>query len=583
MKNIKAIEFLLKYKSNANILDKEGYNALFHAVKSRSLEICKMILPYISNINARCTTGENALHIACNLKLHDIAELLIENNININAFDNANEITALHYSVLMGDKKLVELLLKHDAKINVQDTYGNTPLHYSIIEGKDEILSLLLNSSSSKSTPVFNLWNIDGDLPLSLYLKDNHAKENIKNFMNIFIEKSNINVQNKKGESCLYYLVKFDLWREYTDFLAKKKLDIFLKNKENKSVINIVAQKDYDEFIDLVVASYMYNLTHLNKPWTEELDKTCENPPDTDSTNKCKIMIKEKIEKMEKEAKCYERSYPIIKPIVCVAVEEGSNLSFCTFTGTILDILIGLIYLLKTHKNVCGIIQNVSIGPKSPSNPNDAKGIRGTHAIGVRPKGVSPEGSESAGFVFEITWANKKLTLGKNFMENFKKCMQKKRFVIVPLGIEMDVGNHAGYIIYDAQLKELDQEIKYIRPYEFLPKVGFQLFDIVERDKKKIGDPGFCAIWSIWYVSQRLTYKDIKREELVKILIDLIKRQNVSFKNMIRNYSAKIVRLRDDLFKKSNLNINDWINEQYTETQYHTLLENIYKTLQNVK
>ena len=58
--------------------------------------------------------------------------------------------------------------------------------------------------------------------------------------------------------------------------------------------------------------------------------------------------------------------------------------------------------------------------------------------------------------------------------------------------------------------QEIIPDIKYIRPYNFLPKISFQLLDIIERKKRKIGDPiGFCALWSIWYVDNRIKYKEI--------------------------------------------------------------------------
>ena len=44
---VMVIEKYIKYNSNVNIVDKDGYNSLFYAVKSRSLEICEIIIKYI--------------------------------------------------------------------------------------------------------------------------------------------------------------------------------------------------------------------------------------------------------------------------------------------------------------------------------------------------------------------------------------------------------------------------------------------------------------------------------------------------------------------------------------------------------
>jgi ankyrin repeat protein len=613
-KNIKAINLLLSYKSNPNITDKDGYNSLFHSVRSRSLEICKIILPLISNINARSVNGENALHVACNYKLHSIAELLIKAGININAYDNNNEITPLHYSILIGDSVLVELLISNHANINVQDAHGNTPLHYAILENKNEILDLILDKSVVVEKLIFNLWNIHGEIPLHVYLK-NRKDEN--GYISLLIKKSNLNLQDKNGNSCLYYIVVEGLWKKYTDILLKKKLDIFTKNKQGNRVIDLISESEYKQFMDLVVDSYMYNLKHLGKSWTDEWDIICAksfndltenernkiskgNLNDDVFIKKCKIGIHEKIEKLlkqkdkEKEP-CHQMSYPIVKPVICVNINEGQNLSFCTFTGNLLDVLIGIVYLLKTHKNVCAV---------SPSNPNELFSTSGNR-------------SKYELSNFEIIWSNKKLTMTRNFKENFQMCVKSKRFVIIPLGIEMNNASHSNYLVYDSFKKELerfetygagfslygtyynpelldellqskfqeiDNEIKYIRPNEYLPKISFQLFDIVEKEKKRIHDPvGFCSLWSIWWVDQRLTYQDIDRKDLAEILINLIKRQGASFKNMIRNYSLRIIKIRDKLLHKSKMNINDWINDQYDNKQYFQLIDNIYAELKGKK
>jgi hypothetical protein len=205
--------------------------------------------------------------------------------------------------------------------------------------------------------------------------------------------------------------------------------------------------------------------------------------------------------------------------------------------------------------------------------------------------------------------------LTDGFYDNFKKCSRKKRFVIIPIGIEMSKGSHAGYIIYDNEKKEverfephgsttppglyynpdlldeilesrfkiIDENIKYIRPKDYLPKVGFQLLDITENKKRKIGDPeGFCALWSMWYVDMRITYKDMNRDDLVKMLIRSIKSKNISFRNMIRNYGRNIIKIRDDILKKSDMNINDWLNDQYTDVQINSIMVQLNAQVEQV-
>jgi hypothetical protein len=211
---------------------------------------------------------------------------------------------------------------------------------------------------------------------------------------------------------------------------------------------------------------------------------------------------------------------------------------------------------------------------------------------------------------FEIVWVHHKLYLSDEFYENFRRCLLKKdkRFIIIPLGIEMREGSHANYILYDKQtreierfephgsttpaglnynptllddiletrFKEIDPEIVYVRPKDYLPKIGFQLLDVYDRKKKKIGDPGgFCALWAIWYIDMRLQYRNLKREKLVKKMIETIKSQNISFKNLIRNYAYNIINIRDRILNKAGLDINDWLNDQYTDYQIDIVLKEV--------
>ena len=100
--------------------------------------------------------------------------------------------------------------------------------------------------------------------------------------------------------------------------------------------------------------------------------------------------------------------------------------------------------------------------------------------------------------------------------------------------------------------------------------------NLIENKKREIGDPeGYCALWSIWYTDMRLTYKDYDRKKLVKLLLKIIKLNNISFKNMIRNYGKNIIDIRDDILKKSNLDINDWLNDQFTDLQVNNVLNNL--------
>ncbi|AYV78955.1 MAG: ankyrin repeat protein, partial [Edafosvirus sp.] len=501
----------------------------------------------------------------------------------------------------------------------------NTPLHYCISENNFESIVLLTSSRIVKNIINYNLYNIDGKIPLILALEI--APYNLTDFLDLLLNGSNINIQDDNGYTCLHYICAKNLWKEYSNILKKKKLNILVKNKLGERPVDLVDKNDHDTFINLVIDSYIYTLRNTGEIWKKEWENMCKNElfiEKMDETTKinisketninlkemtkgeedvCRQIIRIKLLKLINELvenNCNERSYPIKKEAICIKIHEGKRLDICTFTGTTLDVLVGLIYLLKTHPDACSTLTKNFSANKDLCRFYKSIGI----IMNTRCEFLN----------FEIVWIHQKLYLIENFSEHFKKCLSNnnKKFIIIPLGIEMRQGSHANYLIYDKTLNEIerfephgsnapfglnynanllddiletkfqniDTNIKYIKPKDYLPKIGLQLLDINESKKKQIGDPGgFCALWSIWYVDMRLTYSNIPRNKLIANMIKTIKYNNISFKNLIRNYSKEILEIRDNILVNANLNINDWLNDQYSDDQVNKVLEEITKQI----
>jgi ankyrin repeat protein len=601
--NMKAIKLLIEYGSNINITDKYGNNSVHLGVYSRNYDIADLLLSYTSEINARTNTGESVLHIACNLQLYDIAKLILSKpNININIQDYEHEFTPLHYCVNLGNKDLIKLLIDDNAILDIQDLYGNTPLHYILIESNLEYYNLFVDS---KNKINFNLWNLEGKIPLHMLL-DNRP-ENIDSFFPLILKKSNYNIQDIDGNTPLHGLCDLLVWKKYSDIFVTKRLDIAVKNKKEIRPIDLINKEDIEEFMNIVVKSYLYRLRR-NKTllWTEEWENICKydfgeqdenNIKKKHTDNECEDIIRKKIKEVIKDtSKCSYLSYPRTKGYICPNITSDNNLTICTFTGSTLDILMGLIYLLQKHKSTCSTIN------KNFMDNNELCKFYRTMGINMNTR---------CEFLnFEVVWVYNKLYLTKEFHDNFRKCMnnKNKRYVIVPLGIEIKEGSHANYLIYDkitkeierfephgsstppgfnyntnlldklleSRIKEIDPDLIYISPSQYLPKIGFQLLDISESKRKRIGDPGgFCALWAIWYVDMRITYPDIPRKKLVNRLINQIKKQNISFKNMIRTYASDIINIRDNILNKQKVDINEWILDQPNDVQLANIIKDI--------
>ena len=622
-KNIFAINTLLNKNSDTNIIDNNGNTSIHLSVYTKNYDITEIIIKDGVNINAQTTIGESALHIACNLKLENIAKLLLINNIDPNLQDLNNEITALMYTIYLHDTNLFKLLLKYDANPNIQDSMGNNSLHHVIIEDSDELLFELIESK--KQILNFNIHNIDGKLPVHLLLEQT-IKENDNT--KYIISQSNLNYQDNNGNTSLHFICKKHLWKFLKDVIIKKKLNIFVANYNKIRPIDYVSKHDIKDFFGMIAISYLNMLKNMNFSWTHDWENICNKELHYDKLDKKELKIMNKyISKLnKKEELCYQiitnklydiyetcefcekcsncanySSYPIKQGGKCIKIEQYEQIEMCHFVGLSIDVLIGLLYLLNKHSNACSTLTTNFIKNDDLCSYLSVMGF---------------ETNTKCEFMnFEIVWIYKKLFFSENFETNFKKCIDNKkiRFVIIPLGIEIPEGSHANYIIFDKQTYELERfepygsnspsnydynehlldsilsfkfneiyNIKYISPSKYLPKISFQYLDVYERKTKKIGDPGgFCALWSIWYTDMRLTYPDYDRKILADKLLKDIRSEGLSFKNLIRNYSLNITNVRDDIFKAADLNINNWMNDEYTEEQYKIVIDKITDMLKS--
>lgn len=581
-KNIDILDLFMKYDCNINMTNVIGEYPIHLAISSRYSEMVKKIIEYNADINVYLRSGENSLHLSLNFKLNDISELLIDKGININKKDNQYDYSPLHYSRTLNNKIIFKKLLDQYEllDVNTQDVFGNTVLHYICYELQYDFLDILFKSKIINKLN-FNLYSNKKQLPLMVLLSIIKNEDELDyELLKTFIVNTNLNFGGLDGVTSLAYLVSGNRWRQFRDVLKHKKLNIFLKAGV-KRIVDYVKSEDIEDFLNLVADSYYNQLISNRKiTWKEEWENKCKDKIN-DEIN-CKNIILDKLLELynNKHTELYcntKTSYPIKKEsLTCPLITEYEQIDFCTFAGVNMDIIFGMLYLINRHKNVCCPIQKITF------NQNDQQ------------------------INLVIEWNNNVLQIEEDFLKNFKKCIINKRFVIIPLGIHNVKGDHANYLLYDNKNKEIERfepfgaygpqyynynrdvlddnltrlfkqiKVKYVSPKEYLPKVGFQFFEAQE--KNKIGDPaGFCAVWSVWYVDQRLTYNNIRRDKLVKKLIKEISYRNIAYRDLIRNYSSVITKIRDEAFNKVGLDINKWLVDEYTMDHIKELMIEINK------
>lgn len=607
--NKRAVELMLEFGSNLNVPNNNGDISLHMAVENGLIEIISLLIKNNVSINYQNNKGETPLHYACLTNNEEIIKILLENGADPNIITYNEKKTPLMYGLENNiKKKSIELFLAHDTKLSIQNNWGQTILHYCLNNNQINIFNMITKKITPKEKKkYYDLYDINGDTIFHIILrgdiKISNLAENVK-----YVKYNN---QNNNGNTILHFLTKTNLWKKLKESLKKTKLYIHIPNKKNISPIDNISNEDKDEFFEIVTDSYLNYLRKKNKKWLQIWDKKCvrslsyKEAKDIKNLSKYLKDLKNKkseidicrnlIKKIIKETKI---SFPVYKLQYCFDIPKTDIINFSTYTGTRLDVLMGIIYLQDKYNASSTLTKNLN-------NNKDLKKF-------YKKLGVFFEFKNDY-LNFEIIWNSQKIFFPSFFDELFTKFNKEKinRFLIIPLGIEINEQSHSGIIIYDKKKKIierfepsgccnpsgfnynptyldnllqnkfilLDNKIEYLSPEKYQPLVGFQKLGLYGK-KTRIGDPnGYCSVWSIWWAEQKLKNPEIPSKVLHKKLTTFVKIQNISFWDMIRNYGKKITDVRDSFLFNIGVNINNILNEDYTELQGKKLTEHILEKI----
>ena len=614
-RNTFAAKQLLDYGANVNYQNNDNMNALHLSVIRGSLEITEMIIDQINNIDAITLKGSTALNYACNFGYYEIAKILLEKGADQNIPEYEYDFYPIIYSVVQNNYELTKLLIKHRANPNVQDYRGNTIIYYSILNKNLSILDLIFESYSvQQKSDVYtenindpekcpdipkivcrvdpSLSNIEGQTILHLLLY-NYQPELLK-YIEKVIPFSDLNYQDNLGNSALHLIVSHGIWERFVDILALKKLNIYISNMDNQTVMDLIPLNSREKFISLVSKSFLIYLRKHPDSWILDWHNECSKESDNE---KC-------IEKIKDEIIHQKSSVPIKKNKTNIVILEGEKVQFSTFTGSLLDTIVGFKFLIKIHPYAATVFHRNNYIP-----PDIEKYY---HSLGIQ------EDFGKFLIQFEIRWIYQKIFFPPDFEKILANILSNKkyRYIVFSIGIILSNGNHSNGLFYDIEKMILERfephgsnypshfnynpdlldeilnyrfsnilsniyhkkiNLQYIPPKKYMPKIGFQTFENTEISvNKNVGDPnGFCTLWTIWYLNYRIKYADVRPEILVRNMIEQIRINKFSFRTIIRNFSKKITNLRDRYLNQIHKNINDYMNNRLTQNNLQQLLNTI--------
>jgi ankyrin repeat protein len=121
---------LLERGADVNAKGAYGMTPLMWAASQGDIVFVQLLLNYGAEVNAIAKDGITALMVAS-------GPVCIEEK---GQYGSTNSI-----SIKGGNKKILKLLLDHDADVDAKDVRGNTAMFYAIQKGDDSIKSLLLS------------------------------------------------------------------------------------------------------------------------------------------------------------------------------------------------------------------------------------------------------------------------------------------------------------------------------------------------------------------------------------------------------------------------------------------------------
>lgn len=121
-----AVEALLSHKADPNIIDNQKNSPLFKAIEKNEIAIIKLLLQAQANPN-HTIQGTSLLHYAVLKEFIDAAQLLVARGARVDA-QNSIGNTPLHLAVCVGNKALMKLLLDHNAHVTIAANNNMTAL-----------------------------------------------------------------------------------------------------------------------------------------------------------------------------------------------------------------------------------------------------------------------------------------------------------------------------------------------------------------------------------------------------------------------------------------------------------------------
>lgn len=248
--DFKTCDMLIEAGANANYKNNHGYQVIELVVKNNDFESLKYLQKNtILNFNYR----HNSLFLAAIQKASvEMVSWMIEHGADVNKTYLIDKISPLSLALEKNRFEVVQILIKHGAKININSSYR--PFLAAFMYADINLIKYLLNFSKiDRYSDLFQA------IPL-------RKKEHIEAYEILISQGGNVNECGLNGEFPLDSAINSQK-KNLVQYLVKKGADIYLKNKQGKSVMEHSLERGHVNFFDEIrpLINEIYNDTSLSR------------------------------------------------------------------------------------------------------------------------------------------------------------------------------------------------------------------------------------------------------------------------------------------------------------------------------
>ncbi|KAJ3430802.1 molting protein mlt-4 [Anaeramoeba flamelloides] len=302
--NIEMVKYLLDVGIDKELKNEQILTPLNMAIRKQKYEIVKLLLEKKCDPTSKNKNSLSSLHFAAQRGNHKILKMLLDlKGININMRDS-HDRTAIYYSIEANSLECIKLLAQRNALLNIRDDLQISPIHLSIMKNNDTIIRYLwgqlivlknkkilsimkkkkkyASNRSKKRKKKFSIISINSKKSIikptleGMYLI--HTATSIGNLNSIKLilqnnKRHQINLRNTDGNTPLHIAI-INSKIPIINYLLLNKAEIMVKNKKGESPLYLTASIRSQQH-SVTIADILLRHRALINSRNEETQRTC--------------------------------------------------------------------------------------------------------------------------------------------------------------------------------------------------------------------------------------------------------------------------------------------------------------------